>query len=201
KILYKHLGLRGLLTLLPYFLWRSLFDDPIRKLPRKKLTKTERFSRHQFRPVLILYLVLKERLQMSEDHSLEILGDLVGQSGARFIQFNMASFDPKAWFKLDDAGRIAKADTILNRFFNMSAARVSVDKSIHAFGFDVTACHFAEMAQALECPEIARLYCVADSVYFEDPQSQIRLDRDKTLARGDHSCNFRFAIKDQSEAH
>jgi hypothetical protein len=184
--------------MLPSFLWRSLFADPIRKLPRKKLTKTERLSRHQFRPVMILYLVLKERLEISKERSLEILEDLVGQSGARFIEFNMGSFDPEAWFALDDAGRIAKTNTILDRFFNMAAARVSVDKAIHEFGFDVTACHFAEMAAALDCPEISRLYCIADSVYFDDPKVPIRLDRDKTLARGDHSCNFRFAIKSEA---
>lgn len=191
----KGFGLTATVRLLTGFAWRMLISDPFRKLrhqPPRKLTRAERMSRYQMKPVLLLNETLKAQ-GYDQDTRKGFLKTLVGQSGAAFIRFNMPTLDAKIWRALSKDQQNQLAEGILDRFFNMDAARVT-DPSAD-FGFNVKACHFASLAQQLGVPELAEFFCHADSVYFSDPAVPIDLIRDQTLAGGGACCAFRFRLK------
>ena len=62
-------------------------------------------------------------------------------------------------------------------------------------GFDVGACRFVELCEELGRAHLARMFCAADSIFFERGESPVRLERQGTLARGASRCDFRFHFR------
>ena len=55
-----------------------------------------------------------------------------------------------------------------------------------------------DLTRRLGRTELAPLFCGADSVYFDQPDSPLRLVRDETLAGGGQRCAFRFHLDDDA---
>ena len=199
RILLSELGALRCLELLPRLLWLNLTRDPFKALGQRPLSREDRFSRHQLKPVLLLDAALTEGLGLSKERAGAILGRLIAEIGATFIGTNLGALTPELWGALDAAGRARTSAEIMARFFNMEAHPVAKAKAT-SFAFDVTACRFAALTRALGRPELAELYCEADRVYFEDPEVPIRLERHETIAGGGARCDFHFHLERPGDA-
>ena len=101
--------------------------------------------------------------------------------------------DVAAWQQLDEQGRKHFAERILERFANAEATLVPPGP--YDLAFDVHRCHFVELCEQLAKPELASLFCAADSAYFDDPAVPLEFHRPSTLAAGAGRCEFRFNLR------
>lgn len=182
--------------LAPGALLRALFglarrgaQDPFAALGRSAGPR-ETFTRRQLKPVLILHDVLRQDLGLPASRALAILGRLVAETGSAFIASNLALPARDQWEKLAPAERRGFARGVLDRFLNAEAELVDAPDA--TFGFDVRACHFVSLTRRLGVPDLAALFCQADSVFFGRPGSPVRLSRSATIATGGQTCPFRF---------
>ena len=195
RVLVSELGLFRALRVGLAVGWRGLTRDPFRPLRGgAPPSPGEAFTRRQLEPVLLLEGVLRERHGLDPARTREVLGRVVAETGARFVQFNVDHPTRAHWRGLDEAGRRALANGMLQQFGNAEAELVDV--SAEGLGFDVSLCHFVELTRRLERPELASLFCAADSVAYGDPKLPVALERDQTLAGGDSCCAFRFRFRD-----
>ena len=187
--LRKHLP-KGWLGVLVRFAWLDLTTNPFASLGRERLSEGERFTRQQLRPVLILDRALGADERLDASARLELLESIVSETGARFIESNFSPPTPQEWSQLGPPERDGLVRRIMAQFLNAETALVADPDALAAF--DVTRCHFAELTRRLDRPELAPLFCCADSVYFGRPEVPVRLSRLKTIAGGDDRCTFRF---------
>lgn len=192
RVLAARLGWRKTLRVFALFLRRSATTRPFRALGSDRPSAAERFTRHQLKPVLLLDDVLRKDLLMSQEEALALLAEVVGASGAQFIASQLSPPSPAAWRSYDDQAKESFARRVMARFLNAEAELVPDDRSEVAF--DVTFCHFAHLTRRLERPELAPLFCRADSAYFSRPEAPVELRRAKTIAQGDDRCEFRFYL-------
>ncbi|MCO4762719.1 MAG: L-2-amino-thiazoline-4-carboxylic acid hydrolase [Myxococcales bacterium] len=191
RVLSDELGWAQTVRVLAVFLLAGL-RDPYRSLGRYELSERERFTRHQLRPVLLLDDVLGRRFSAEETR--RVLGRIVAESGARFVRHNVRHPEPAQWQAMSEPEQLDFAGKILARFGNAeSEAVVAPDAD---FAFDVTKCHFVELTSKLERPQLATLFCAADSHFYADPSVPISLERTQTLALGAQRCTFRFRFQD-----
>jgi hypothetical protein len=193
KVLWRRLGMGRTLRVLLGFMLRGL-HRPFASLG-PPASDRERFTRHQLKPVLILDDILQRDLGLETDPRMSILADVVGQSGAKFIDITLAPPTPARWRQMADAEKTGFVDRIMDKFLNAEAKRV--DDTSAEVAFDVSRCHFVDLTRRLERTELAPLFCGADSVYFDQPDSPLRLVRDTTLASGGEACRFRFHLDDE----
>ena len=186
-VLRRELGWLATTSVLIQFLVAGL-RDPFRELTGPPPGPRERFTRHQLRPVLLLDQVLRRRFDAARVR--DILGAVIAQSGARFVRHNVEHPDPERWRAMTGAEQSAFAQRILSRFGNAETTLVSVPP--HDFAFNVSLCHFVGLTQRLGRPDLAPLFCAADSAFYGDPNVPIQLVRERTLAAGDDQCTFRF---------
>jgi len=195
RVLHRAVGLSRLLKVLVAFVVRKTFRDPFRALPRQgRLSPAERFSRHQLRPVVVLYDVLQDKLDWSQEDALTVVGEVVAQTGAKFIASNFSTPTAAMWNGYERAEKKAFAERITHQFLNAETS--IIESAGYELSFDVTRCHFAQLCRELDRPELARLFCRADSVYFDRPDVPIQLTRLHTIADGSPRCEFRFSFKD-----
>lgn len=196
SVLRKHLGLGEMAKLLIGFGWRSIWAKPFAELGRPA-DSADWFTRHQLEPVLLLQDSLRSSLGKSDNDALHILSDVVSQSGAMFIATNLTPPTREVWAGLDTTGRRSFVKAIMAQFEN--AETEIIDDPTAEASFDVTLCHFVRLTKQIGRPELAPLFCRADSVYFARPDAPIQLRRDKTIAGGDERCEFRFYFDDSNQ--
>ncbi len=193
RALRRRLGTLRLLRLLLGLAWRSLLD-PFRGLSRDPtVSPNERLTRHQLKGVLLLDDGLRGSLGLDQDARVEILRDVVGRSGSRFLAWTLPPIDRARWEGLTDDERRDLAAGLMKEFFNMEARIVETSKD--ALAFEVDRCLFVSLCHELDRPYLAPLFCEADSVRFDDPAVPIALARSQTLARGGTCCDFRFSFE------
>ena len=193
RVLRRRLGAGRTLKVLLGFVFRGL-RSPFSALGPARSDR-ERFTRHQLKPVLILDDILRLDLGLDRDHRMSVLADVVGQSGAKFIDTTMSPPTPARWRQMTDVDKRGFVDRILDRFLNAEATRV--EEPTAEVAFDVSRCHFVDLTRQLDRLELAPLFCGADSVYFDQPDSPLKLVRDTTLASGGDACRFRFHLEDE----
>lgn len=172
-----------------HFLRRSATADPFRDLP-PAASAGEAFSRHQLRPVVLFSDVLRDDLGLNGERTLDVLRRLVAETGSRFIASQVALPERSSWDRMSEQSRQQLGETMLARFGNAEAH--VVDSEGYPFAFDVSFCHFAHLTRQIGHPELAPLFCAADSVFFSRPAAPVRLERNSTLADGGVACTFRF---------
>lgn len=182
---------KGTVALL-HFARRNLTSRPFAALSSGPLSPGEHFTRHQLRPVLLLDEVLRQDLALPDEQVQALLGRIVSHSGARFIATQLRLPDADTMAAMSPGERRSVAERILSRFLNAEAEVAEVEGFDAAF--NVSACHFAAMTRELGRPELAPLFCRADSVYFSRDDAPLRLTRDTTLANGGDHCAFRFHL-------
>ena len=192
SVLRRHLGVGRTLRVILAYLVRSL-RDPLRDVstagwPRRR----ERLVRHQLRAAVRVDDALRAASGLDEAARAPILADVIAQTGARFIAANVPMPQADQWTGTTAAERERYAGQVVGRFFNAQTERL--DAGARHFAFDVTGCRFAQLCDALHRPHLAPLFCAADSVYFERPDSPLRLVRTETLASGGARCDFRFRV-------
>lgn len=186
RVLRRHLGLAGALRVGLSLARLDLTSDPFRQLAPPQ-GKRERLSRAQLRPVLLLDAALDARGVVSPRRG-EVLREVVGSAGSAFLGSQLGALS--AWSQLAPAERRTQAEALLARFFNMEAQLVA--EPVDELAFDVSFCWFAHLCHQLGRSELAGLFCAADSVFFESPETPFMLRRDETLAAGDSRCAFRI---------
>ena len=194
KILRAELGWRDLGRALARFAWRAATTDPFEALAAPPANPAERFTRHQLRPVLLLEQVLRRDLAADESTAATILERVVSETGARFIEWTVRPPSRARWEAMSAQAQQARVRAFMDRFMNAKAE--PVDAPDVEIAFDVTFCHFVDLLRRLGRPELAPLFCKADSVYFGRPDAPIRLRRDSNLAQGDDRCTFRLTFPD-----
>ncbi|MBL90458.1 MAG: hypothetical protein CMH56_01410 [Myxococcales bacterium] len=197
RILKEELGVFGMLHCFLCFGWRQLWQKPFAALQRQNpISPAEALTRHQLEPVLILDAVLGLDLKLSQERTRSVLKRIVGESGARFIQFAVKNPPPEAWHQKSVSAKNEFAQKGLQQFFNAEAEVVSAPNA--HFAFDVKACHFVGLARELGRPDLAPLFCGADETLFNRPELKVLMTREETLAQGHDRCAFRFQW-DESE--
>jgi len=193
--------LRGLdVPLIGFDVERAWADEAwlVSRGPRVTGSEAERLSRRQFRGVALLDAVLREDLGLAEAEALDVLRDLVTETGVRFITRTIPFPSRREWRGAGMGDRERFAGQAARRFFNAEIGRVD-----HGDGFlevDVKACRFVRLAREIGRPELAPLFCEADSVLFGRPGAPIRLEREGTIANGADRCDFRFVYEDAPSA-
>lgn len=61
--------------------------------------------------------------------------------------------------------------------------------------FHVLRCPYVEFSKRYDCEELAVAFCECDDVMFSSIHPDLVWARDKTIARGDRLCNFKFELK------
>ena len=191
--LYRELGTVGFFRLLLGFAVQSIIADPLKNLPKPK-TPAEVFSYHQLKPALVLDDVLKHRMKLSHERRIEVLKAVISESGAKFIASNVRIPSPTEWENMTQEQKETFTQETMSRFLNAETSAVSTPEDV--FGFNVSHCHFAALAHALERDYLAPLFCQADSLYFNQPEVLVQLNRKETIAQGHEKCTFRFEFQE-----
>jgi hypothetical protein len=150
----------------------------------------EKLVRYQLRSAVLLDDALMRERALSEDARIEVLSDVVSQTGARFVQYITSFPDVAAWRAASEAERRGYVDGSVQRFFNIATRNHTVEDA--ALSFDVCECRFVPLVRELGRPYLAKMFCEADTVYFSQPDAPVRLRRSGTLAGGASHCDFRF---------
>lgn len=199
RVLWRSLNFWQFIRVFLVFGWRSLASNPYKVLgPPSGLSRREQLTRRQLRHVLILDEILRDTLGLSNEETVEILSVVVGHIGARFLGWNLPSFKRKDWESMAPQKRFHRVERVLDRFFNMEAG--VLEGSDSELAFDVTGCLFLSLTQRLGKSYLAPLFCLADSVYFDDEQVPVSLKRTSTLAHGGECCDFRLKFKDEKKS-
>ena len=175
------------------FALRSVLSFPFRGL-EKSQSPAEDFTRHQLKPALILDDVLRIDLKLKEAKRMEILEEVIARTGARFIESNVRIPSAETWRNMDAKQRNQFTHTTMAKFLNAETCIAETPDDV--FGFDVTHCHFAALTRKLEREHLARLFCKADSLYFDRADVLVQLSRNETIAGGDSRCAFRFQFSE-----
>lgn len=190
-VLHRQLGLIELLgVLLRYEL--AMLRDPLRHLPTAGWEpERELLVRHQLRAAVRLDDALST---LAEERRLPLLAQVLAEVGAAFIQQALPMPRVQDWVRATPSQRRGWLEGAVSRFFNTRAEVVAIEPD--RIGFDVTACRFVGLCTALQRPWLAPMLCAADAVYFQRPESPVRLDRSVTLATGGEVCDFRFTFRE-----
>lgn len=187
-----------MVKILFHLLWRSLTVDPYQSLSKGPLSSAERYSRRLMSSVIHLNEVLREfSVGGREINRMAVLSEIVGETGAAYINRNVNLMDREAWSSLSQEDRTEWGVAVLKNFENAEAEIVQTDDTV--FGFDVHRCHFADLSRQLGCIELAPLFCRADSLFFQDAGVPVEFSREETLADGGHRCAFRFQFKQEKD--
>jgi hypothetical protein len=193
-VLRAQLGWTRAIHALTRFMLRSLGRDPLRDLSTHGWPASqETLVRHQLRPVILLDDVLRLDLALPQERVMEILAQVIRMSGARFIEHNVPDIPRSSWRAADPAQRHSFVTRLTTRLFNAQIEDITTAPTTLAFR--ITACRFVQLTHALGRPQLAPLFCAADSQFFESPSSP-RLDRPSTIAAGDACCHFIFSYRE-----
>ncbi len=147
--------------------------------------------RHQFRAAMRIDDALATVPDLAEHTRHEIIAEVIAETGARFLEANLALPDPQAWADASEPEREAFVRSTLGQFANADIDRLYTDEP-GMLGFDVCVCRFQQLSNAVGRPYLAPMFCAADSVHFGRANSPVKLRRSATIATGGERCDFRF---------
>ena len=145
-------------------------------------------SRLQAAPLILLYRALQRR--HPRERALDIARAAAVAGGRAFLRRSLGALDRATLSQLDDDERRAFAEEKSARFFNAEVRwqHIGADD----VSFEVTACHFPALCEAVGAPELAPLFCETDAAYFGSVEPNVVLERSETLATGGERCPFRL---------
>ncbi|TNF30704.1 MAG: hypothetical protein EP329_13425 [Deltaproteobacteria bacterium] len=191
RVLRGRLGRVATARVVARYLAASLGRDPLRGVapsadPREPMT------RYQLRSLLRLEQALAG---LAGPLATDLLREVACEVGAAFIA---ATHPPShaEWARAGDAERRAFAEGLLRYFPNADGAVVGL--AAGALDFDISRCRFAELTRELGRPDLAPLFCAADTRYYARP-GHGTLHRAETLAAGDARCAFRIRFGDTGD--
>lgn len=152
----------------------------------------EALVRHQLRAAVRLDDATRA-LGLDEPTRRSLVGEIVAQTGARFVASMLRFPEPATWLAASRAERIDYLRGATGRFFNAEMSDMRADDEV--LGFDVCACRFVQLTTRLGRPYLAPMFCRADSVMFDRPDAPATLRRTTTLATGGPRCDFRFELE------
>lgn len=197
RVLVRELGWwRGLLTGLRIE-WRVARGQPFAKLPPPADEKA-RLSREQIGPALVLFSILRGRLDQAR--AIEVTSAVV-EAGA--IAFLSDSIGPLDRATLDGMSQRERDHFVRDRMDRFPNATVRFDHiGTDEVRFTVTSCRFVELCRAVGLAELAPLFCAGDATFFGQVEPDVVLIRPSTLATGGASCPFtlRYAPRDEAPA-
>jgi len=194
RILRRTLGTRMTVRAVAALLWRSR-HDPLASLPNTDWPPHEEaLVRDQIRPIIVLDDVLRLDLRLGEDERHRLLREVVSHSGARFVEHVVPPIDAATWARASSDERRDVQRTLVSRFFNARTKHFEPDE--RSLRFDITSCRFVQIVRHLDRPYLANMFCDADSVFFGQPRSTIRLQRKGTIADGADRCDMLFTFRD-----
>ena len=190
-VLSRHLSADRLALVVARILLRAGLRDPLAGLPRAGWpNRLEAMTRYQLRSAVLLDDALRAGTGLSEAERMEILGAVVAEVGACFIEANVDFPTLTQWRGADHGARERFTRATAARFFNAEVQGITVDDG--QLGFDIVRCRFVQLTRALGRPHLAPMFCEADSAFFGRPDSPICMCRTSTLAGGGSRCDFRL---------
>lgn len=192
-VLRRHLGIVATLRAATALALRSS-RDPLSGVPKTDWPAwQEELTRRQLRPVLLMDDILREVLGLSDADRLAVLGELVAETGARFVERSVPELPLERWSAAPEAERERFVRELSARLPNARVERFSVGDD--RLSFDISACRFVELCRAAGRHHLAALFCDADSRHFDGAGSLLRLRREGTIARGATHCDFAFEYR------
>lgn len=61
--------------------------------------------------------------------------------------------------------------------------------------FDILSCPYFDICSKYGCPELTRIFCLADDICYSDMHPKLEFRRSKTLGRDDECCDFKITIR------
>ena len=169
--------------------------EPFKNLPAPVSEKDEK-SRMQIGPAIVLYEVLLER--HTKEEALALVRDVSKEGAIIFLGTILPKID-RAWYdSLNEETKEVSLLELVERFPNSSIGALSFEAD--AFSFEVKRCAFVELANSTSHPELARVFCEGDGVYFERHVPNVSFERPTALASGGSCCDFRFKWLDGEDA-
>lgn len=192
-ILVRHLGLLGAARAGVYLARRQATDSPLKDLPPVEPGDTgEWLSRRQLEPVLILDDFLQQRTGRTPEESAAVLLDLVAEVGGSLLARRFPELERSSWAAAVEGAREQVARRVFARLGNVPEA--TIRSGADWLEVDVNRCRFNELCRELGRPQLAPLFCAADTRFFEQPGSPVKLVRTGTMAGGASRCDFRFEL-------
>ena len=166
---------------------REKAGEPFSTLPPPGNEK-EALSREQIGPAINLYRELQA--DHSQEEALRIIGDVVVQSTLVFLRKTIGPIRRSNLAGMNERERDEWVRKTGGRFFNaeMDWKRIDGDR----VEFDVTACHFPGLCREAGVPELARVFCQGDAVFFGQVEPEVNFRREGTIAEGASRCEFRM---------
>ena len=188
---FRLLARRVGLVRLPGLLW-SVWRQQRKGAPWADLgppeSKREKECRVQMGQVILLHDAIAART--SPRRAREIMGELVSEAAVAQLR----SFIPKEtlleYRDLAPATREGILNRTLDKFPNATVGKKVIEEEV--FEFHVTRCEFVELAQSINRPEMAQLFCAGDAMYFERHLPQTHFDRPVMLSEQGEYCQFRI---------
>lgn len=193
-VIRRHLGLlRTLRVGVSLIVRRDL--DPLADVPRAGWDDwREDLCRHQLRTLFHLDDVLCDVIGLDDQAKNALLGDVIVETGARFVAKSVQAPAPEEWAKAPEPERDEFLKSIGERMFNAEIG--TVQGGDRELAVDVTACRLVELCNAAGRGHLAPNFCAADSRHFDSEGSLLGLRRGKTIAEGSARCEFRFYYRE-----
>lgn len=196
KILRQQYGVWGAVELVARMQLRLMFNNPFKALnARQKPTANEKLSQHQMAPLVVLYLLLKEK-GIAGQEALANLSEVSNAVAIEFLRFNVPVIRKDQYASLSTEAKYLQLEKMTARFFNAEAV-LQLDEN-DSFSFNVQRCHFAHYSKLLGLAELAPLFCDADKRFFESHQPDVVFFRSQTLASHQLPCDFKFSWRNST---
>ena len=142
-------------------------------------------------PVLVLTLatILEEKdksFDYLKKHVLAIY-DLIMGDYLKNLQHNFENTDQQwdSFIKYIVKGNNINYD---NSYFELEV----VEKSLTTFKFDIKKCLYFETLKRNGRPDLGPILCAYDFLLSDSIHQWVKFERKKTIANGNHSCQFRY---------
>lgn len=188
--LARSLGRRRAAAILAEVGAAQLRRQPFAHLDRPA-DRREALSRRQCAPAILLFRALRKRL--GEARALELTGEIVLDGTVHFLRYAIGPLHRHELMRLEPAEREAFVRRLGERFFN---ATIRWDEiGAERLRMTVTRCLFPVLCRLGGAPQVARLLCHGDAVYFGEVLGTVELIRPYTQAEGARDCPFELRWK------
>jgi hypothetical protein len=191
-ILARQLGWQALPGVLFELARRGWRGEPWQDLPPPAHHR-EKETRDQGGPAIVLLDTLTARV--GSERALAIVEEVVTEAAVLFLEAVLPRLDRAEYLALTPEERRQLLGAAVGAFPNATTAIEEV--SGEGFSFRVTRCEFQELLRAIGRPELGRLFCAGDAVYFERQVPEVRFTRPHTLAGGAADCPFHFRWRER----